>query len=170
MRNIQALLSLSMIILAMTLQPQDAQAANGDSIEFMCKAKAKEIAAQTYSGCINDNKQAELERIRKEYQAELSKIKSKYNNELKGLSGKKAKAIDKSSDKSSDRLDLNSAKNLSDMPAKKMTTSKVKTEKIDFSSDKRETQLESPDNSQNDMSSDSGLSSSEIVEIPIQEE
>lgn len=169
MRNIQAILSLSTIIFALILQSNSALAATaaaGGSIEFMCKAKAKEIAAETYSGCINDNKQAELERIRKEYQAELAKVKAKYNSELQGLKKGKTKASAAASAPSAA---------LKDMPAKKMkTSSKVKTEKIDFSSDSSGSSDKNSTESQpiqTDEASDTVTAvSAEIVEIPVQEE
>ena len=113
-------MSASLILLAMASQ---ATAAGTNSIEFMCKTKAKEIAAETYKGCVTENKQAQVERIRKEYQTKLAELKNQYNSELKQLSPKKA-------GKSSAVLETTA----SEMPAKKMKSKKKKKEQIDFSS------------------------------------
>lgn len=165
MRNIQAFLSLSTIMLALLFHSNSALAAAGTgSIEFMCKTKAKEIAAETYSGCINDNKQAELERIRKEYQAELAQVKAKYNSELQGLKKGKIKA-------SAAATSAPTASTLRDMPAKKMkTSSKVKTEKIDFSSDSSDQNSNESQSIQAEATDTVSSVTPEIVEIPVQEE
>ena len=113
-------MSASLILLASASQ---ASAAGSGSIEFMCKAKAKEIAAETNKDCVVEHKQVQVERIRKEYQSKLAELKNQYNSELKQLSPKK-------SGKASAAVESSST----EMPAKKMKSSKVKSEKIDFSS------------------------------------
>lgn len=166
------------VVITLLLQSNNTLAASGSgSIEFMCKAKAKEVAAETYSGCINDNKQAELERIRKEYQAELAKVKAKYNSELQSLGGgSNSPTVSLKKAKTGARASAPSASTMADMPAKKLKTSKVRTEKIDFSSDSNEKAEENSDSSSD---ADLGyranegvqtLSATEIVEIPPQEE
>ncbi len=128
----------------------------------MCKAKAKEIAAETYKGCIVENKQAQIERIRKEYQTKLAQLKNQYNSELKQISPSK-KTL-----KTSTSLETNS----SEMPAKKMKSSKLKTEKIDFSSGNQSTSTTeiSSVGDQNDSTGEVAAPETEIVEIPVQQE
>ncbi|MFS4460089.1 hypothetical protein [Bdellovibrio sp. HCB2-146] len=69
-----------------TLAAANAFAQN--SYEVMCRAKAKEIAIQTYSSCVTESRQAKVEEIRAGYQKDLAALKSKYDKELKKLSGK----------------------------------------------------------------------------------
>ncbi len=186
MRNIQAVLSLCVVILALFLQPAQADAQNkstpSESFEFMCRSKAKEIAAETYSTCMTDNRQAELERIRQEYQSELAEIKAKYESEIKGLSNdntaeppktestinnKKRVPVKNLKTKSRKTKVEASTAGLKDMPAKKMKTSKVKVERIDFSSPEESNETIPL---QSRLSSDSNLTEPEIVEIPVQQE
>jgi hypothetical protein len=58
--------------------------------EFSCRTKAKEIAADTYKGCMTEQRQSQLEQIRKEYKEKLSELKSHYDKELKKMSGGKS--------------------------------------------------------------------------------
>ena len=60
------------------------------SFEVMCRGKAKEIAAETYKGCMTEYRQTQLEQIRKEYKEELSQLKNQYDKKLKKLTGKSA--------------------------------------------------------------------------------
>jgi hypothetical protein len=151
-------MSLSLIFLALASQ---AHAANAQSIEFMCKAKAKEIAAETYKGCITENKQAQVERIRTEYQAKLAELKNQYNSELKQLSPKKRGQSAAVSEAPA-----------TEMHAKKMKSSKVKTEKIDFSSGNKSTSITefSSAGEANEPSVEVATPETEIVEIPVQQE
>ncbi len=152
-------MSTSLILLALAAQ---ANGATSNSIEFMCKAKAKEIAAETYKGCVVENKQAQVERIRKEYQAKLAELKNQYNSELKQISpSKKAHKEPVASEISS-----------TEMPAKKMKSSKLKTEKIDFSSGNKSTSTTeiSSSGDLNDSSGEAMPPETEIVEIPAQQE
>lgn len=213
MRSLQAVISLCIVILALFLQPAQAEAQSSsepaESIDFMCRTKAKEIAAETYSTCVHDNKQAEIERIRQDYQAELAQIKAKYDSEIKGLTTRsthsgvensntaptnsapvqkktvpinkgiktvKPAKVEARAVKSKKMLVVDSAP-FKDMPAKKLKTSKVKVERIDFSNSQdiapsaeitSDSQTTMP--LQSRLGSDSNLSQPEIVEIPIQEE
>lgn len=63
------------------------------SFEVMCRSKAKEIAAETYKGCMTEYRQTQLEQIRKEYKEELSQLKNQYDKKLKKLSGKSAAPV-----------------------------------------------------------------------------
>ncbi|MDG0816369.1 hypothetical protein [Bdellovibrio svalbardensis] len=60
------------------------------SYELTCRAKAKEIAASTYSSCVTEARSAHVEEIRSNYQKELSALKSKYDKELKKMGGGQA--------------------------------------------------------------------------------
>lgn len=97
------LLALSSLSLSAHSQEQQS------TIELMCRNQAKEIAAETYKNCVTENKQQQIEQIRKEYQAKLSDLKNHYDQELKKISPKKTSTSTKK-----------------DTPTKKIT-SKVKT-------------------------------------------
>lgn len=56
------------------------------SYEVMCRNKAKEIAAETYKGCMTEQRQVQIEQIRKEYKEKLASLKSHYDKELKKMS------------------------------------------------------------------------------------
>jgi Skp family chaperone for outer membrane proteins len=62
-------------------------AANSSSAsgEVMCRAKAKEIAASTYSGCMDEYNTAQVKAIREAYQKDLAAMKAKYDKKLKAL-------------------------------------------------------------------------------------
>ncbi|HEX7673509.1 MAG TPA: hypothetical protein VF412_05030 [Bdellovibrio sp.] len=57
------------------------------SYELTCRAKAKELAAQTYASCVTESRNAQVEQIRTNYQKELAALKSKYDKELKKMAG-----------------------------------------------------------------------------------
>lgn len=57
------------------------------SAELTCKAKAKEVAVQTYADCITTSKNAQIESVRSQYQEELAALKAKYDTKLKTISG-----------------------------------------------------------------------------------
>lgn len=61
-------------------------------IENSCKIKAKEIAAETYRGCVSEQKNAQIDQIKKEYSAKLQALKAHYDSELKKMAGAKAEA------------------------------------------------------------------------------
>lgn len=66
------------------------------SYELTCRAKAKEIAAQTYSSCVTEARNTQVEEIRTNYQKELMALKSKYDKELKKMGGGSSKKSAKS--------------------------------------------------------------------------
>jgi len=130
--------------------------AQSSSSELTCRNKAKEIAAETYKNCMTEQRQSQIEKIRKDYKNELSQLKSRYDKELKKISSGKGtdsslknseKSIDKGPDSeteeprsSSENKPKNNHKVASksmrpsgarNLPAKKTT---VKTEVIDLSS------------------------------------
>ncbi|MGZ3772231.1 MAG: hypothetical protein ACXVCY_00055 [Pseudobdellovibrionaceae bacterium] len=69
------------------------------SAELTCRAQAKELAMQTYSNCITQARNHQIEEVRKNYQKELSNLKVKYDNELKKIGGPKAEKASRSAAK-----------------------------------------------------------------------
>ncbi len=65
-----------------------------NSVEMSCRSKAKEIAAETYKGCMTEMRQSQIEQIRKDYKEKLTDLKSHYDNELKKLSSNQEGAPD----------------------------------------------------------------------------
>lgn len=61
------------------------------SAELTCRAQAKEVALQTYSSCITEARNSQVDEIRKNYQKELSDLKAKYDQELKKMGSGSAK-------------------------------------------------------------------------------
>jgi hypothetical protein len=61
------------------------------SFEITCRSKAKELASDTYRSCVTENRNAELDRIRKDYQERLRALKDDYNKDLEKLGGKQEK-------------------------------------------------------------------------------
>jgi hypothetical protein len=59
-------------------------------IETSCRVRAKEIAAETYKSCVSDQKNAQIEQIKKEYQDKLQALKAHYEAELKKMNAAKA--------------------------------------------------------------------------------
>ncbi len=57
-----------------------------NSVDLMCRNKAKEIAAETYKSCITESKQAQVSSLRDEYKAELTDVKNRYDEKLKKIS------------------------------------------------------------------------------------
>ena len=80
----------------LTLFAVTAHAQQQSSMELTCRAKAKEIAAQTYSGCVTEARNTQIEQIRKDYQKQLADLKAKYDRELKKIGGKGLTAAAKS--------------------------------------------------------------------------
>ena len=58
-------------------------------IELTCRAKAKEIAVETYNGCVTDARQSRIQEIREEYKTKLAEMKNHYDTELKKIAGGK---------------------------------------------------------------------------------
>ncbi len=75
------------LFLAMTLLVVSAKAQT--SYELTCRAKAKELAAQTYNSCVTESRNTQVDQIRKDYQKQLAELKARYDKELKKVSGGK---------------------------------------------------------------------------------
>ncbi len=65
--------------------------------EMSCRSKAKELAAETYKGCMTDMRQTQIEQIRKDYKEKLSDLKNHYDNELKKLNPNQEAMLETSS-------------------------------------------------------------------------
>ncbi len=74
--------------LVLTLFAVAAGAQQRSSMELTCRAKAKEIAAQTYSSCVTEARNTQIDLIRKDYQKQLADLKAKYDRELRKVGGK----------------------------------------------------------------------------------
>jgi hypothetical protein len=61
-------------------------------IENSCRIKAKDVAAETYRGCVSEQKNAQMEQIKHEYQVKLQALKAYYDAQLKKMSGKAPEA------------------------------------------------------------------------------
>ena len=59
-----------------------------NEIEASCRIKAKEVAAETYRGCVTEQKNSQIEQIKKEYAAKLQALKAHYEQELKKMNSK----------------------------------------------------------------------------------
>lgn len=58
------------------------------SFELTCRAKAKELAAETYRNCVTENRNAEIEKIRKDYHERLRSLKQDYEKDIDHLNDK----------------------------------------------------------------------------------
>jgi hypothetical protein len=65
------------------------------SYELTCRAKAKEIAAETYRACVTENRNAEIEKLRKDYQERLRSLKQDYEKDIDQLNEKNDRASEK---------------------------------------------------------------------------
>jgi Zn-dependent metalloprotease len=83
-------LNLTLLVSFVTLSLQAHSAAEMSSQEISCRAKAKEVAAETYRGCVSEYKNAEVDRLRKNYQKKLKALKENYEREIDTLSGEKS--------------------------------------------------------------------------------
>jgi hypothetical protein len=149
------------VIVFLTLSSFILSASAQNSFEVMCRNQAKEIAAETYKNCVTENRQSQVEQIRKEYQQKLSDLKSHYDGELKKVSSgqnrgssaaKTPVAVEIRKDKAGVMKRASGAREL---PEKKVSASSVKTEVIDFSK-------------QSPTKDDATIDSTEIVEIPVE--
>lgn len=54
-------------------------------VELTCRAKAKEVALQTYQSCASESRVTRLKEIRAGYKNELAEVKAKYDRMLKEM-------------------------------------------------------------------------------------
>ncbi len=89
----QKLILFSQLVALMTFAQVSVAKSN---VELMCRAKAKELALTTYSGCVTENKNKKIEKIRESYKKELQSLKSKYDKALKNLGEKETDSAQES--------------------------------------------------------------------------
>lgn len=128
-------MSLVISILAITFG-FSATAVAQASMELSCRVKAKELAAETYKGCMTEGRQSQIEQIRKDYKEKLSDLKNHYDKELKKLNPNSENTV---SENTNSKL-KNSTKKADSKRSKERTSSnrmppkKSNTQVIDFSS------------------------------------
>jgi hypothetical protein len=65
--------------------------AQSNNFDVMCRAKAKELANQSYKNCMYENRTTELEKLKKDFQAKMKKLKEDYEKEVARIGGKVSK-------------------------------------------------------------------------------
>jgi hypothetical protein len=99
-----AVLSLTFIAaVGVAQQNSSSSAPQSSSGELTCRAKAKEIATQTYSSCVTDTRAAQIDQIRQDYQKQLMDLKLRYDKELKKVGGKDISAAPRDALKDSEK-------------------------------------------------------------------
>lgn len=79
------------LIVALILgSAQMAMGADAPEYELVCRSKAKEVAAETYRGCVVDARTTQIDQLKKDYQEHLRVMKEVYERQLKQLSGVKS--------------------------------------------------------------------------------
>lgn len=86
------------------------------SYELSCRAKAKEVAADTYRTCVTENKSAEIDRLKRDYKERLRNLKDDYEVEVAKLGLKKSKkslshAIEKEHEHEVERIENRKKRN-----------------------------------------------------------
>lgn len=99
-------------------------------IESSCRVKAKEIAAETYRTCVTDQKNAQIEQIKKEYAAKLQALKAHYDAELKKMNATKAKASAEEVEAAPEKIEAPTKKKSEAVKPKKVTTGKKVGKKV----------------------------------------
>jgi hypothetical protein len=83
---IGALTVLVLLVSSTAVNAQTAPVANS------CKAKAKQIAADAYRSCVADEKNVQIEQIKRNYQVKMLALKKYYEDQLKKIAGPAAAA------------------------------------------------------------------------------
>lgn len=153
------------------------------SYELTCRNKAKEIAAETYKNCVTEQRQSQIEQIRKDYKEKMAELKNHYDNELKKISNgqsanKQNQSLSKEvgSQKATGSVKT-ASKNMRASGARSLPKKAVKTEVIDLTTGSTEsaqtptqTLDESAGQSQNRLNTESeNVQDIEVVELPTQE-
>lgn len=149
------------------------------SYELSCRNKAKEIAASTYKDCVTEQRQSQIEQIRKDYKEKMSELKNHYDNELKkmGSSGAATSSVsNKVAPQKTSQAKANS-KTMRASGARSLPKKAVKTEVIDLTTGSTENAQaqeqatdESTSPSQNRLNTENERPQDvEIVELPTQE-
>lgn len=69
-----------------------AQTPQAPDYELLCRMKAKEVAANSYRGCMTESRAQHIDQLKKEYQEKLRAMKNEYESELKRLAPSKSNA------------------------------------------------------------------------------
>lgn len=56
--------------------------------EVVCRSKAKDAATEIYKTCVTENKNSQIDSLKKEYQDKLKAMKDDYEKELSRIAGK----------------------------------------------------------------------------------
>lgn len=56
--------------------------------EVVCRSKAKDAATEIYKTCVTENKNAQIDSLKKEYELKLKSMKDDYEKELSRIAGK----------------------------------------------------------------------------------
>ena len=91
--------------------------------ELTCRAKAKEIAAETYRDCITENKKKHIDELRSEYQQKLKNLKDEYEQEIKKLTDKNSDVPEQTSTKKANKKTTSKL-----LPSKKKSSSSARIE------------------------------------------
>lgn len=157
------------------------------SYELTCRNKAKEIAAETYKNCVTEQRQSQIEQIRKDYKEKMAELKNHYDSELKKISN--GQSVSKQNQSLSKEINSpkstaptkTASKNMRASGARSLPKKTVKTEVIDLTTGSAEstpvsTQMppqsldESSGSSQNRLNNESeNAQDVEVVELPTQE-
>lgn len=149
------------------------------SYELSCRNKAKEIAAETYKNCVTEQRQSQIEQIRKDYKEKMAELKNHYDSELKKMSSGSAGTNSTSNKATLQKSTQNkgASKSMRASGARSLPKKTVKTEVIDLTTDSAESSQafeqvsdESAVQSHNRMNTPSETAQDlEIVELPAQE-
>ncbi len=153
------------------------------SYELTCRNKAKEIAAETYKNCVTEQRQSQIEQIRKDYKEKMAELKNHYDSELKKISnGQSTNKLNQSltKDLSSQKTTSpakTASKNMRASGARSLPKKAVRTEVIDLTTGSTESNQttaqsldESAGQSQNKLNNESeNTQDVEVVELPTQE-
>jgi len=111
----------SLVFLSVLASSVLSLASEQTSQELSCRAKAKEVAAESYRSCVTEFKSAEIERLHKNYQKRLKALKDNYEKEVESLSGEtstpksKSKKLAKGRHSTEDSAEVKSSSNGSTM-------------------------------------------------------
>lgn len=104
-----------------------------NGIELTCRTKAKEVAAQAYSSCVIETRNAKSEELRNNYQKELAALKAKYDKELEKVNGNKASSSKKTTeatDTNNLEIQMKGTTSTKATPKNKLDTKAIRSAKV----------------------------------------
>lgn len=75
------------LLLACLFLAKEALAAKPE-YEVVCRSKAKDAATEIYKTCVTENKNSQIDALKKEYELKLKSMKEDYEKELSRIAGK----------------------------------------------------------------------------------